>query len=284
MPRIAPEAADERPGEPVPGPGAVGYGPPMHHRWGACGCLVAALLALSGCSSSGGSDVGLTASNQAAPRSTTRATEPPAGPASAKGPPTSPATEPPTTSPPAPLPGRGQPRRRRRGAGRGPGGRHLPSRPRDRRRHAGELHLRRRGRRGGRRRDHHLRLRSRPGHDHAWTATAKIRNDTGPEIVIDGGGKVTLSGGGQRRILYMNTCDAAQVLHHLALPGPGPSPAHRPEPDLRRRQRHRRDDRGRGRRRHLRARRPGQDRRLAASSATAATRPGPTSAAPRCGC
>jgi hypothetical protein len=43
------------------------------------------------------------------------------------------------------------------------------------------------------------------------TATAKVRNDTGPEIVIDGGGKVTLSGGGQRRILYMNTCDAAQV-------------------------------------------------------------------------
>jgi len=43
------------------------------------------------------------------------------------------------------------------------------------------------------------------------TATAKIRNDTGPEIVLDGGGKVTLSGGGQRRILYMNTCDATQV-------------------------------------------------------------------------
>lgn len=41
--------------------------------------------------------------------------------------------------------------------------------------------------------------------------TAKIRNDTGPEIVIDGGGKVTLSGQGQRRILYMNTCDPAQV-------------------------------------------------------------------------
>ncbi len=37
--------------------------------------------------------------------------------------------------------------------------------------------------------------------------TAKIYNDTGPEIVIDGGGKVTLSGGGARRILYMNTCD-----------------------------------------------------------------------------
>ena len=40
--------------------------------------------------------------------------------------------------------------------------------------------------------------------------TAKIVNDTGPKIVIDGGGKVTLSGKGQRRILYMNTCDQAQ--------------------------------------------------------------------------
>jgi len=41
-------------------------------------------------------------------------------------------------------------------------------------------------------------------------ATAKIRNANGPEIVLDGGGLVTLSGGGQRRILYMNTCDRAQ--------------------------------------------------------------------------
>ena len=41
--------------------------------------------------------------------------------------------------------------------------------------------------------------------------TARIRNDTGPEIVLDGGGLVTLSGAGQRRILYMNTCDEAQV-------------------------------------------------------------------------
>jgi hypothetical protein len=39
---------------------------------------------------------------------------------------------------------------------------------------------------------------------------AKIFNDTGPEIVIDGGGLVTLSGGGTTRILYMNTCDEAQ--------------------------------------------------------------------------
>jgi len=40
---------------------------------------------------------------------------------------------------------------------------------------------------------------------------AKVVNDTGPEIVIDGGGLVTLSGGGTTRILYMNTCDEAQV-------------------------------------------------------------------------
>src|SRR4051812_8119729 len=32
--------------------------------------------------------------------------------------------------------------------------------------------------------------------------TARIFNDTGPDIVIDGGGKVSLSGGGERRILY----------------------------------------------------------------------------------
>ncbi|HET6772683.1 MAG TPA: hypothetical protein VFH36_05190 [Acidimicrobiales bacterium] len=182
----------------------------MHHRWGACGCLVAALLALSGCSSSGGSEVGLTASNQSAPRSTTRATEPPAGPGSAKGLPTSPVTEPPTTSPPAPLPGAGNPE----------GNAEVPAEAR-----AVDT--------------------SRPdrvigdgtpasctsaavveavaaggiitfdcGPDPVtitMEATAKVRNDSGPEIVLDGGGKVTLSGGGRRRILYMNTCDEAQV-------------------------------------------------------------------------
>ncbi|MDA3862406.1 MAG: hypothetical protein PF689_00900 [Deltaproteobacteria bacterium] len=37
--------------------------------------------------------------------------------------------------------------------------------------------------------------------------TAKIYNDTGPEIVIDGENMVTLDGGGDHRILYMNTCD-----------------------------------------------------------------------------
>jgi hypothetical protein len=40
--------------------------------------------------------------------------------------------------------------------------------------------------------------------------TAKIFNDTGPDIVIDGGGLVTLDGGNAVRILYMNTCDQAQ--------------------------------------------------------------------------
>ncbi|MBX3031182.1 MAG: hypothetical protein KF809_13630 [Chloroflexi bacterium] len=38
------------------------------------------------------------------------------------------------------------------------------------------------------------------------TATAKVYNDK-PDVVIDGGGKVTLDGMGARRILYMNTCD-----------------------------------------------------------------------------
>jgi hypothetical protein len=41
--------------------------------------------------------------------------------------------------------------------------------------------------------------------------TAKVFNDKGPRIVIDGGGLVTLSGAGARRILYMNTCDKNQV-------------------------------------------------------------------------
>jgi hypothetical protein len=41
-------------------------------------------------------------------------------------------------------------------------------------------------------------------------ATAKVRN-TSRRVVLDGGGKVTLSGGGVRRILYMDTCDQRQV-------------------------------------------------------------------------
>ncbi|MBA3459389.1 MAG: hypothetical protein H0T46_05475 [Deltaproteobacteria bacterium] len=41
------------------------------------------------------------------------------------------------------------------------------------------------------------------------TRTAKVFNDTGPKIVIDGAGKVVLDGKG-KRIVYMNTCDQAQ--------------------------------------------------------------------------
>lgn len=39
---------------------------------------------------------------------------------------------------------------------------------------------------------------------------AKVFNDVNPDIVIDGAGLVTLSGGGATRILYMNTCDPNQ--------------------------------------------------------------------------
>jgi hypothetical protein len=49
------------------------------------------------------------------------------------------------------------------------------------------------------------------------TSTAKVFNDKGSKLVIDGGNKVTLSGGGTTRILYMATCDEAQVYP----PGPG---------------------------------------------------------------
>ncbi|HSC89139.1 MAG TPA: hypothetical protein VLC09_17775 [Polyangiaceae bacterium] len=36
--------------------------------------------------------------------------------------------------------------------------------------------------------------------------TAGIRNDSSEKVVIDGAGKITLSGAGARRIIYMNTC------------------------------------------------------------------------------
>ena len=41
------------------------------------------------------------------------------------------------------------------------------------------------------------------------TATAKVVN-TSQQVVLNGGGKVTLTGAGKRRILYMNTCDKHQ--------------------------------------------------------------------------
>lgn len=39
---------------------------------------------------------------------------------------------------------------------------------------------------------------------------AKVFNDANKEVIIDGGGLITLSGGGKTRILYMNTCDQNQ--------------------------------------------------------------------------
>jgi S-layer homology domain len=41
-------------------------------------------------------------------------------------------------------------------------------------------------------------------------ATARVFNNR-PNVVLDGGGRVTLDGQGARRILYMNTCDPALV-------------------------------------------------------------------------
>jgi len=43
------------------------------------------------------------------------------------------------------------------------------------------------------------------------TSTAKVMN-TSQQVVLDGGGLVTLNGAGKYQILYMNTCDPKQVL------------------------------------------------------------------------
>lgn len=43
------------------------------------------------------------------------------------------------------------------------------------------------------------------------TEPAKIFNNANPDVIIDGGGLVTLSGDGKTRILYMNSCDPDQV-------------------------------------------------------------------------
>lgn len=40
---------------------------------------------------------------------------------------------------------------------------------------------------------------------------AKVSNNANPDVILDGGGLVTLSGGGNTRILYMNTCDQNQT-------------------------------------------------------------------------
>jgi hypothetical protein len=182
----------------------------MHHRWGACGCLAVALLALPACTSSGGGDVDLTVSDEAAGSPTSATAVAPDRPAEVKGSPSSPTTAPPPTSRPSAPPAVGNP----------DGTAEVPTEAR-----AADT--------------------SRPdrvigdgtpasctsaavvdavaaggvitfdcGPDPVtitMRATAKVRNDAGPEVVLDGGGTVTLSGGGRRRILYMNTCDEAQV-------------------------------------------------------------------------
>ena len=66
-------------------------------------------------------------------------------------------------------------------------------------------------------------------------ATAKVVNTT-RRVVLDGGGMVTLSGGGKRRILYMNTCDQAQVWTTSHCQDQATPQLDRAEPDLRRRQ------------------------------------------------
>jgi len=43
------------------------------------------------------------------------------------------------------------------------------------------------------------------------SSPAKVFNDADPDVVIDGGNRVSLSGGGTTRILYMNTCDSDQA-------------------------------------------------------------------------
>ena len=115
--------------------------------------------------------------------------------------------------PPRPLPSHGNPdvdsrtdlvRRRTRGR--------VIARSRDRHRHAGQLHLVPqswpRSRQGG-----VITFDCGPDPDHDRDAGDRKGGQRHriPEIVIDGGGLVTLSGRGERRILYMNTCDPAQI-------------------------------------------------------------------------
>ena len=97
--------------------------------------------------------------------------------------------------------------RSRRRAGRA-GGRHLAPRPLGRNRHSAELHVAGRG--AGGRQGRVIRFRCGPDPVRIeLRQTAKVVN-TSRRVVLDGRGLVTLSGGGQRRILYQNTCDQRQ--------------------------------------------------------------------------
>ena len=115
-------------------------------------------------------------------------------------------------------------------------------------------------------------------------ATAKVEN-TSHRIVLDGGGLVTLSGGGKRRILYMNTCDQRQTWTTSHCQNQTLAVTRGAEHDLRRRQLPGRADRDLQLRRwrDLRPRRPAQGGQQQPSPTTAVTGSGPTSAAPRSG-
>ena len=79
----------------------------------------------------------------------------------------------------------------------------------------------------------------------AMTRTAKVVN-TSPRIVLDGGGLVTLERRGERRILYLDTCDQAQSWTTVALRGPGDAALMVQHLTFTRRRRDRRADDGGG--------------------------------------
>ena len=168
-------------------------------------------------------------------------------------------------------------------AARGRARRHLPSRRRRRHRHAGELHV------------------GRPSSPPSPTAgiitfdcgpgpvtivmtdTAKVVN-TSAVVVLDGGGKVTLSGADQRRILYMNTCDQAQVWTTSHCQDQDQPQLTIQRMTLHPRQQHRRADRRRWRRGGVRPRRPREGARQHVHGEPVRPDRAPTSAAARCAC
>ena len=105
---------------------------------------------------------------------------------------------------PARRPARGPSGRPRARASGGPGQGRVVAHHRRRNGHSRELHRRRVRGRGREGRRHHLRLRTRSA-TIVLTRTAKVFNDQGPKLVIDGGNKVKLRSGGTTRILYMAT-------------------------------------------------------------------------------
>ena len=150
-------------------------------------------------------------------------------------------------------------------------------------RHAGELHRRGVPQGGGEGRHHHLRLRPRPGHDRDGQARPRCTTTPRARWSSTAAGwspsAAAASAGSSTR-----TPATSGWLDHVALPGPGDAQAGAAEPHLHPRQLDRVARGGRRGRGGLRARRPAHGGRTRRSSATAATRPAPTSAARRSGC